>query len=161
LGEGARRAIFTDILHFRARVPVIPAARAANGQRPDPSTGVPPIPLVRPTVPGSSDFTSKHSGPAASPLSERRSAFHAHAAALTEGHLPHDAVRLASTRARRATAARDNRSPGTASPVPKYISSGVCPRNAECGSTRLCSWTENARGRRTVVTASSGWRKER
>ena len=23
----------------------------------------------------------------------------------------------------------------------KYISSGVCPRNAECGSTVLCSWT--------------------
>jgi len=28
-----------------------------------------------------------------------------------------------------------------ASPVPKYISSGVYPRNAECGSTRLCSST--------------------
>ena len=25
--------------------------------------------------------------------------------------------------------------------VPKYISFGVCPRNAECGSTWLCSWT--------------------
>ena len=35
----------------------------------------------------------------------------------------------------------DVRSAGTASPVPSYISSGVCPRNAECGSTRLCSWT--------------------
>jgi hypothetical protein len=33
------------------------------------------------------------------------------------------------------------RSAGTASPRPKYISSGVCPRNAEWGSTRLCSWT--------------------
>jgi hypothetical protein len=31
--------------------------------------------------------------------------------------------------------ARDIRSAGTASQVPKYLSSGVCPRNAECGST--------------------------
>ena len=38
----------------------------------------------------------------------------------------------------RAAAARDAKSAGIASPVPKYISSGVCPRNAECGSTRLC-----------------------
>ena len=60
-------------------------------------------------------------------------------AALTE--VVHDADRLASRRARRAAAARDVRSLGTASPVPKYISFGVCPRNAECGSTWLCSWT--------------------
>ena len=33
------------------------------------------------------------------------------------------------------TATRAIKSAGTASPVPKYISSGVCPRNAECGST--------------------------
>jgi hypothetical protein len=57
------------------------------------------------------------------------------------GHLPQAADRLVSTRVRRAAAARDVRSAGTASPVPKYISSGVCPRNAECGSTRLCSCT--------------------
>ena len=41
----------------------------------------------------------------------------------------------------RTAAARAVRSAGTASPVPKYISSGVCPRHAECGSTRLCSST--------------------
>jgi len=64
-----------------------------------------------------------------------------HAAASTDGHVAHDADRFALTRARRAAAARDVRSAGTASSVPKYISSGVCPRNAECGSTRLCSAT--------------------
>jgi hypothetical protein len=64
-----------------------------------------------------------------------------HAAALKDGHVSHDADRLASARARRAAAVRDVRSAGTASPVPKYISSGVCPRNAECGSTVLYSWT--------------------
>ena len=75
------------------------------------------------------------------PVVGRRSALGRHAAALTDGHVSQDADRLASTRARRAAAARDVRSAGTASPVPKYISSGVCPRNAECGSTRLCSST--------------------
>src|SRR5215510_13521358 len=64
-----------------------------------------------------------------------------HAAALNDGHVRQHADRLASTRARRAAAARDVRSAGTASPVPKYISSGVWPRNAECGSTQLCSRT--------------------
>jgi hypothetical protein len=64
-----------------------------------------------------------------------------HAAASTDGHVAHDADRLASPRVRRAAAARAVRSVGTASPVPKYISSGVCPRNAECGRTRLCSST--------------------
>ena len=54
-----------------------------------------------------------------------------HAAALRDGHVSHDADRLAARRARRAAAARNVRSGGTASPVPKYISSGVCPRNAE------------------------------
>ena len=75
------------------------------------------------------------------PVVGRRSAVGDHAAASIEGHVPQAADRLASTRARRAAAARDVRSAGTASPVPKYISSGVCPRNAERGSTRLCSWT--------------------
>jgi hypothetical protein len=70
-----------------------------------------------------------------------RSALGDQAAASIEGHVPQAAERLASTRARRAAAARDIRSAGTASPVPKYISSGVCPRNAEWGSTRLCSST--------------------
>jgi len=44
-----------------------------------------------------------------------------------EGHISHDADRLASTRVWRAAAARDSRSWGTAVPVPKYILSGVCP----------------------------------
>ena len=44
-----------------------------------------------------------------------------------EGHISHDADRLAFTRVRRAAAAWNVRSAGTASPVPKYISSGVCP----------------------------------
>jgi hypothetical protein len=58
-----------------------------------------------------------------------------HAAALSDGHALQDADRFASTRAWRAAATRAIKSAGTASPVPKYISSGVCPRNAECGST--------------------------
>jgi len=48
-----------------------------------------------------------------------------HAAGLTDGHVSQDADRFASTRVRRAAAARDVRSAGTVSPVPKYISSGV------------------------------------
>ena len=63
------------------------------------------------------------------------------AAALKDGHVVQNADRLAATRARRAAAVRDVNSPGTASPIPKYISSGVCPRNAEWGSTVLYSWT--------------------
>jgi hypothetical protein len=49
---------------------------------------------------------------------------------LSDGHVSQHADRLASTRAWPAAAVRDLRSAGTASPVPKYISSGVCPRNA-------------------------------
>jgi hypothetical protein len=75
------------------------------------------------------------------PVVGMRSAVGDQAAASIDGHVPQAADRLASTRARRAAAARDLRSAGTAFPVPKYISSGVCPRNAECGSTRLCSST--------------------
>jgi hypothetical protein len=41
-------------------------------------------------------------------------------------------------------------SAGTALPEPKYISSGVWPRNAECGSTWLCSWTQIVRGDSSV-----------
>ena len=63
------------------------------------------------------------------------------AAASLDGHVSQNADRFASRRDRRAAFARDARSAGTASPVPRYISSGVCPRNAECGSTQLCSWT--------------------
>jgi hypothetical protein len=50
-----------------------------------------------------------------------------HAAASMDGHVPQAADRLASARARRAAAAPAVRSAGTASPLPKYISSGVCP----------------------------------
>jgi hypothetical protein len=53
------------------------------------------------------------------PWSERRSAARGHAAAVSDGHVSQDADRLASTRAWRAAAARDVRSAGTASPVPK------------------------------------------
>jgi hypothetical protein len=62
---------------------------------------------------------------------ERRCALDGDAAASIDGQVSHDADRLASTHFRRAAAARDVKSAGTASPVPKYISSGVCPRNAE------------------------------
>ena len=133
-------AISTDILHFPARVLVVQAARGC--QR---ATTVIPDTVLRIY---SCDVRLRFSrlrlqthGPAGAPWSERRSALHGHAAALTDGHVAHDADRFASTRVRRAAAARDLRSAGTASPVPKYISSGVCPRNAECGSTRLCSST--------------------
>ena len=70
-----------------------------------------------------------------------RSAIGGHAAVSSDGHVSQAADRLASARARRAATAPDVRCAGTASPVPKYISSGVCPRNAEWGSTRLCSST--------------------
>ena len=63
------------------------------------------------------------------------------AAASMDGHVPQVADGLASARALRAATAGAVRSAGTASPLPKYISSGVCPRNTEWGSTRLCSWT--------------------
>src|SRR5687767_5645357 len=55
------------------------------------------------------------------PVVRRQSAVGDHAAASMDGHPPHAADRLASTRARRAAAARDIRSAGTASPMPKYI----------------------------------------
>ena len=45
-----------------------------------------------------------------------------HPAALIDGHVVQDAARLVSKRARRASAVPDVSSPGTASPVPKYIS---------------------------------------
>jgi hypothetical protein len=64
-----------------------------------------------------------------------------HATALSDGHVVQNADRLAATRARRAASACAARSAATVSPMPKYISSGVWPRNAECGSTWLCSWT--------------------
>ena len=107
-----------------------------TGGDPDPGHGSGHL-LVRRAVPGSPGFAARRTGPWR-PHGGRNDG---HAAASTDGHVAHDADRLASTRARRAAAARDVRSAGIASPVPKYISSGVCPRNAECGSTRLCSST--------------------
>ena len=49
--------------------------------------------------------------------------------------------RFASARAWRASCRAASSSSGMLSPVLKYISSGVCPRNAECGSRELCSCT--------------------
>jgi hypothetical protein len=83
----------------------------------------------------------RHLDAARRPRSEQRSPHRRQAAASTDGHASHDADWFASRRVRRAAAAPVVRLAGTASPVPKYISSGVCPRNAECGSTRLCSST--------------------
>jgi hypothetical protein len=71
----------------------------------------------------------------------RSSALDGHTATLSDGHIAQDAARLARRRARRAAAARALKSAGSAAAAPKYISSGVCPRNAECGSTRLCAST--------------------
>ena len=53
------------------------------------------------------------------PVVGTRSALGGHAAASTFGHVWQAADRLASTRARRAAAARDVRFAGTPSPVPK------------------------------------------
>ena len=78
--------------------------------------------------PRSPCITSRRPGPWR-PVSERRSGLHGHAAASTDGHVPQAADRLASTRARRAAAARGIMCAGTASPVPKYISSGVCSKS--------------------------------
>ena len=132
-----RRAISTDILHFPARVLVIiQAARSAHRQSVLIPETVPthlPLALRSPGRPALTPDARACAGP----WSERRAALHGHAVA-TDGQASHDADRLASIRVRRAAAASDVRSAGTASPVPKYISSGVCPRNAECGSTRLC-----------------------
>jgi hypothetical protein len=91
--------------------------------------------------PGAPDPRLQTHGPAGEPSSEGRSGGGGHVAASSDGHVSQDADRLVLTRARRAAAARDIASAGTLSPVPKYISSGVCPRNAECGRTRLCSST--------------------
>jgi hypothetical protein len=49
----------------------------------------------------------------------------------------HDSDRLALRRASSAADLADASSAGTRSPVPKYISSGVCPRKAECGTCVL------------------------
>jgi hypothetical protein len=138
--QGTSGAISTEFLHFPARVLVIQAARRGYERAallPDPI--LPVYSGVR-AVRFSSAVASSRTGPRV-PVGGPRSAVGDQAAAWIAEHVPQAADRLASTRARRAAAARDVRSAGTASPVPKYISSGVCPRNAEWGSTRLCSWT--------------------
>ena len=49
----------------------------------------------------------------------------------------HESRRLALRRASSAADFAAASSAGTRSPVPKYISSGVCPRKAECGTCVL------------------------
>jgi hypothetical protein len=131
-------ALLTDILDFCARVLAIQFGKVTIDRR----TVIgfrrrPGPPLMGGARSGSlGDRLEAREFAIATAVSSR-----GHAAALSDGHVSQDAARLASTRARRAAAARDIRSAGTASLVPKYISSGVCPRNAESGSTWLCSWT--------------------
>ena len=58
---------------------------------------------------------------------------------LVYKHTGHDLSRFTAIRAARASFLLETRSPGMSVPVPKYISSGVWPRNAECGRRVLCS----------------------
>jgi hypothetical protein len=128
--------ISTDILEYRGRVLVMQTAKGGYGR----------AALISHTVLPSTRATARSACPGQSPPGARARGFRwsavgDQAAASMDGHLPQAADRLASTRARRVAAARAVRSAGTACPLPRYISSGVCPRNAECGSTPLCSWT--------------------
>ena len=132
------QAVCTDILDFGARVLAIHSAshdRQMNGAR-ILETLLGPRLMGRARSGSLGDRLEAHEFAIATGVSSR-----GHAAAFSNGHVSQDVDRLAATRARRAAAARDIRSAGTASSVPEYISSGVCPRNAECGSTWLCSWT--------------------
>jgi hypothetical protein len=63
-----------------------------------------------------------------------------------------DTDRLASTRAQRAAAAREIRSAGTASSVPKYISSGVCFETPNVEAPGCVRGRQNATSRRIVAT---------
>jgi hypothetical protein len=137
---GRSRAIFTNILDLFARVVAIQGgkARSMNSSL-DPRDGSAPLLVNRADFGSPAGRLEAHK--CASPSSEPRSAVRRHAAALSDGHVSQDDDRLAFTRARRAAAARDVRSVGTPAPLPKYISSGVWPRNAECGRTLLCSPT--------------------
>ena len=56
-------------------------------------------------------------------------------------HSVQDKARLATRRASRDLLLACARSSGTFVPDPKNTSSGVCPRNAECGIFVLCSST--------------------
>ena len=64
-----------------------------------------------------------------------------HAAASIAGHVTQAADWLASTRARRAAVARDIKSAGIVSPGAEIHLVRRLARNAEWGSTRLCSST--------------------
>lgn len=110
---------------FPREFPSIRRQGSAVGHNSDPRQGSVHL-LVRRASRFSRHRLQTH-GPVGSPSSEPRSALHGHATASMKGHVSHDADRFASTRVRRAATARDVRSAGTASPVPKYISSGVCP----------------------------------
>ena len=75
-------------------------------------------------------------------------------------HTRHDRARFTANRRARASFLLASRSRGTCSPRPKYISSGVWPRNAECGSWLLCSVTYHADPRImpiSVVECCSWW----
>src|SRR5262249_21311254 len=124
------QAVYSDILEFSIRVLVI--HRATGFVRDDSDLAAAPLcPVVRT---GSSRSTRgsrvEEEGPQIAGA-VGRSVFGVHAAVSVERQLSHEADRLASRRARRAAAAPDFKSAGTALPVPKYISSGVCPRKAE------------------------------
>ena len=56
-------------------------------------------------------------------------------------HARHVRFRLVSIRSLRAFFREASSLPGMSPPLPRYISSGVCPRNAECGRRQLCSLT--------------------
>jgi hypothetical protein len=60
---------------------------------------------------------------------------------LSQAHTPHRLARFRSSRLSWARSLACSSSPGTSLPVPKYISSGVCPRNAEWGRRSLCCST--------------------
>ena len=120
-----RRTISADILHFLARVLVRQAVMSWNAQRLCSRAGF--CRSTRATC--DSPFSGLRPG-CTSPWRFGRTVGQ-HSMVVrprtAEGHISHDADRLASTRVRGAAAARDSKSSGTASPLPKYISSGVCP----------------------------------
>jgi hypothetical protein len=124
-------AACNDIQQFRARVLVINAQGSSMKSSGDGTSFSPPVSTRANRV-------FRRSQPRDGRLGSQWSALGDYAAASVDRHVPHAADRFTSTRRCRATAACSVRSAGTASPVAKYISSGVWPRNAECGSTWLC-----------------------
>ena len=105
-------AISTDILEFRARVLVIQASRDGYGRAALISDTVLPVYSGARAIRLSRAVASRRTGP----RSFWWSALGGHAAASIDGHVSQVADRLASTRVRRAAAARAVRSAGTASP---------------------------------------------